>query len=85
MPGVYGQVMLEPTCSATETRKNVAIIYDAWVDPEGDRGSGPPSRKVTKIHAGFLSNTGPDPLKNHKASRPAFNVGPLSARQRNAI
>ena len=28
---------------------------------------------------GFLSNTGPDPLKNHKATKPAFNVGPSSA------
>ena len=28
---------------------------------------------------GFLSNTGPDPLNNHKATKPAFNVGPLSA------
>ena len=34
---------------------------------------------------GFLGNTGPDLLKNHKATKPAFNVGPLSARQRNAI
>ena len=25
---------------------------------------------------GFLSNTGPDPLENHKATKPAFNVGP---------
>ena len=33
---------------------------------------------------GFLSNTGPDPLKNHKATKPAFNVGPSSTRQRNA-
>ena len=28
---------------------------------------------------GFLSNTGPDPLKNYKATKPAFNFGPLSA------
>ena len=34
---------------------------------------------------GFLSNAGPDSLKNHKATKPAFNVGPLFARQRNAI
>ena len=27
---------------------------------------------------------GPDPLKNHKATKPAFNVWPLHARQRNA-
>ena len=33
----------------------------------------------------FLSNTGPEPLKNHKATKPAFNVGPPSAHQRNAI
>ena len=30
---------------------------------------------------GFLSNTGPDPLKNHKATKPEFNVGLSSARQ----
>ena len=30
---------------------------------------------------GFLSNTGPDPLKDHNATKPAFNVGPSSARQ----
>ena len=34
---------------------------------------------------GFLSNTGPDPLKNHKATKPAFSVGPSSVHQRNAI
>ena len=33
----------------------------------------------------FLSNTGPDPLKNYKASTPTINVWPSSARQRNAI
>ena len=33
-------------------------------------------------NVGFLSNTytDPDPLKNHKAAKPAFNVGPSSAR-----
>ena len=34
---------------------------------------------------GFLSDTDPDPLKNHKATKPAFNVWPSSARQRHAI
>ena len=29
---------------------------------------------------GFLSNTGPDPLKNHKATKPLCNVGPIMAR-----
>ena len=34
---------------------------------------------------GFHSNTGPDPLKKHQAYKPAFNVWPLSAPQRNTI
>ena len=34
---------------------------------------------------GFLSITGPDFLKNHIATKLAFNVGPTSARQGNAI
>ena len=33
----------------------------------------------------FLINTGLVPMENHKAIKPAFNVGPSSARQRNAI
>ena len=33
---------------------------------------------------GFLCNSCPDPLNNHKATKPAFNVGPSSAHQRNA-
>ena len=44
----------------------------------------PPPLKYHKA-IGFLSNTGPDPLENHKATMPAFYVGPTSARQRNAI
>ena len=34
---------------------------------------------------GFLCNTSQDPLKSHKATKQAFNVGPSSACQRNAI
>ena len=34
---------------------------------------------------GFLSNAGPDPLKNHKATHSAFNVGPSSARNAGPI
>ena len=45
----------------------------------GGTGGPDPPEKSQKI--GFLSNTGPDLLKNHKATKPAFNVGPLSARQ----
>ena len=49
----------------------------------GDRGSGPPVKNHKNI--GFLSNTGLNPLENHKATKLAFNVGPLLAHQRNAI
>ena len=48
-----------------------------------DRGSGPSLKNHKNI--GFLSNTGLDPLENHKTTKPAFNVGQSSARQRNAI
>ena len=43
----------------------------------------PPPEKSQNIE--FLINSGPDPLENHNATKPAFNYGPLSARQRNAI
>ena len=45
----------------------------------------PPPPPPLEIKKGFLSNTAPDPLKNHKATKPAFNIGPSSARKRNAI
>ena len=56
----------------------------ACTDPEGwDRGV----QTSLEYHKaiGFLSNTGPDPMENHKATKPAFNVGPLSALQRNTV
>ena len=43
----------------------------------------PPLRNYKTI--GSLSNIGPDPLINHKATKPAVNVGQSSTRQRNAI
>ena len=58
-------------------------ILISWAESEGDRGSGPPLKNCNKL--GFLSNTGPDCLKNYKATKPEFNVGPSSARQQNAI
>ena len=39
------------------------------------RGSAPPPENHKNIW--FLSNTGLDPLKNHKATKPAYNVGPF--------
>ena len=46
-------------------------------------GPDPPPEKSQNIW--FLINTGPDPQKNHKATKPSINVGaPSSARKRNA-
>ena len=54
----------------------------ACADPEGV-GGGAVLENYKGI--GFLSNTGPEPLGNHKAKQIAFNVGPSSARQQNTI
>ena len=61
------------------------LLVIAGADPEGETGGpDPPLLKNHKI-IGFLSNTGLDSAKNHKATKPAFNVGPSSAHQQNAI
>ena len=40
------------------------------------RGTGGPTSPLENHkNIGFLGNTGPDPLKNHKAIKAAFNVG----------
>ena len=49
--------------------------------PEGE-GCGPMGNHNT---IGLLSNTGSEPTKTRKATKSAFNVGPQSASQRNAI
>ena len=49
--------------------------------PEGE-GCGPMGNHNT---IRFLSNTGSDPTKTRKATKSAFNVGPQSVGQRNAI
>ena len=54
-------------------------------DPEGAGDPDIPSPVKNHKNIGFLSITGPDPLKNHKYAKPAFTVGPIWARQRNAI
>ena len=45
----------------------------------GSRGGGAGVWNPLENHKniGFLRNTGQDPLKNHKATKPAFNDGPL--------
>ena len=48
----------------------------SWADPDGGQEfwTPPPPEKSQKV--GVLSNTGSDPLKNLKATKPAFSVGP---------
>ena len=43
----------------------------------GRGGPDPPPPTLLKNHKniGFSSNTGPDPMKNHTPTKPAFNVG----------
>ena len=48
----------------------------SWADLEGGQGVRTPLK--THKNIGFHSNTGPNPLKNQKAIKPVFNVGPSS-------
>ena len=54
-------------------------------DPEGGGAGGWDHPWNIQKTIGFLSITGTDPLKNHKATMPVFSVEPSSARQRNII
>ena len=71
------------THGITITSYWLQAAHTPCADQEGGTGGPDPPEKSQNI--GFLSNTGPDHLKNQKATKPAFNVGPTSARQRNAI
>ena len=51
-------------------------------DPEG---VGTPHPLKNHKNIGFLSNTGLDPLKNHKTTKPAFNVGPSLTHHLNGV
>ena len=42
-------------------------------------------KKIYIFHVEFVCFTGPGPLENYKATKQAFDVGPISAYQRNAI
>ena len=61
----------------------------SWMFMHGSRGysrgSRPHPPSINHKNIGFLSNTSLDPLKNHKATKPASHVGPPLAHQRNAI
>ena len=55
------------------------IIRGTCADPDRGQGVQTPLENYKAI--GFLSNTGPDSLENHKDTKPEFNIGSSSARQ----
>ena len=71
----------------TLTPREAVAQHFRCMPMRGFRGVRTPPPPENHKTLGFLNNTGLDPLKNHKATKPAFNVGvePSSARQRNAI
>ena len=78
---MYIQIQIGEICSTSTEIFTCA-------DPEGGGGGsgpGPPPPEKTHKNIGFPSNTGPNSIKINTATKPAFNVGPSSARQRDAI
>ena len=70
----------------TAMYSHLAVTYKLNVHMGGSKG-GTGGQDPLKNHRniGFPSNIDPDPLKNHKATKPKFNVGSSWACQRNAI
>ena len=69
-----------------QSHKYVIYTLHARIQRGGAQGVRTlPSPLKNYQNIGFLSNTGPTPPKNHKATKPACNVGPSSAPQPNAI
>ena len=60
------------------------MIYMCGSREGGGQGVWTPAPENHK-NIGFSNNTGLESLKNHKTTEPALDVGPSSARQRNAI
>ena len=71
------------TTRATHAHLPYFKLLYTWADPEGGKGVWTPLKNHKNI--GFLCNTGPDPLKNHKTTKTAVNVWPLSVQQRIAV
>ena len=68
--------------TSTKVTNNVNCMRGS----RGARGVRTPTpRDRLKKTIGYLRNTDPDPLGNHKFIKQAFNVGPSSTRQQTAI
>ena len=64
-----------------QPRKRPHITEHFLTGIDGSRGGGQVVLLIDHKKIGLLSNTGPDPLKNRKATRPEFNVRPSSGRK----
>ena len=67
------------------TQNYFNILASPCADLEAGTGGPDPLPPEKSQNIGCLSNAGQDPLEKHKTTKPAFNVGLPSARQRNAI
>ena len=72
------------TCISTTFNKQAVkdlarLCVCAWADPEGTGVQTPLPKNYNTIW--FSSNTGLDSQKNHKVTKPAFNVRPSYVRQ----
>ena len=75
--------MVSILSTGSDSKSKVVYLLERipCANPEGGQGvrSPPPPPLKNHKNIGFLSNCGPDTLKNHKATKPAFVFGSLSA------
>ena len=64
--------MIVEACDNPAVQTDRLGFYYVWADPEGGQGVWTHMKNHKNIE--FLSNTGPDPLENHYAIKPAFKV-----------
>ena len=65
--------------SCKPTIRSEALSLAIGGSRRGTGGSGPPPPPEKSQKYRDLCNTGPDSLKNHKATKPALNVGPATS------
>ena len=70
---------MAPTIYLIEVALEDVLYRRTWSDPGGEQGVWTPL--INHKAFGFLSNTGPDPLKNQRLTKPAFDLRLSAARQ----
>ena len=71
---------LAHVCCKITTQLPVLESNGFMCGSRGGRRERSPDPSENKKNNGFLSDSGPDPLKNYEATEPAFNGGPSPAR-----